>query len=226
MKKHFFLTLCGVAVAASLLALGQSAVAGPAVRADVFKKELKAVKAAELPAAACKLVARTGPEERETAAEAVVVATHAVRPVALVAVVGALAREFPALAPVAAAKAASLRPKEAGIIARAAAAAAPAQAVEIACAVAKAVPSESAVIAAGVAQGAPQTSREIIWAAISTAVPSASRATATAPGPTAGALAPPVVGPPFTPLPPTPTEINRTNSVEVPPGGGRDYSGP
>lgn len=37
---------------------------------------------------------------------------------------------------------------------------------------------------------------------------------------------PPVVGPVFTPLSGTPTEINRTNTVQVPPGGGRNYSGP
>lgn len=38
-------------------------------------------------------------------------------------------------------------------------------------------------------------------------------------------LPPPTVGPPFTPVAGPPTEINRTNTVEVPPGGGRNYSG-
>lgn len=38
-------------------------------------------------------------------------------------------------------------------------------------------------------------------------------------------LPPPVKKPPITPAPTTPTEISHTNSVEVPPGGGRDYSG-
>lgn len=36
----------------------------------------------------------------------------------------------------------------------------------------------------------------------------------------------PTPGPPFTTLPPSPTEINRTNTVVVPPGGSRDYSAP
>jgi hypothetical protein len=44
--------------------------------------------------------------------------------------------------------------------------------------------------------------------------------------PAFAALPPPSVGPPFTPLSGSPAEITRINSVEVPPGGGRDYSGP
>lgn len=41
----------------------------------------------------------------------------------------------------------------------------------------------------------------------------------------ANALPPPSVGPPFTPITGTPTETGRTNTVEIPPGGARDYSG-
>lgn len=227
MKKRSFPGWCGAVAAAVVMALAHPVAAGSAAQTDAFKKELKAVKPAEVPARACKLVARAEPEKREAAVQAVVAATHAVRPVALAAVVGALAREFPALAPVAVAKATALRPKEAGVIARAAASAAPGRALEIAQAAAKAAPGESAAVAAGVEQGAPGTKREDIWAAIATAVPSLGRATAnTGNGASVAAMPPPVVGPPFTPLPPTPTEINRTNSIEVPPGGGRDYSGP
>lgn len=43
--------------------------------------------------------------------------------------------------------------------------------------------------------------------------------------PTYSALPPPVVGPPFTPLLLPPSEINRSNTTEIPPGGVR-YSGP
>jgi hypothetical protein len=43
--------------------------------------------------------------------------------------------------------------------------------------------------------------------------------------PMAAPMGPPVVGPPFTPVSGSPTEMNRTNTVEVPPGGGRNYSG-
>ncbi|MDW8309136.1 MAG: hypothetical protein RMK20_07155 [Verrucomicrobiales bacterium] len=227
MKTQLFPKVSGCWVMAVALALLQPAFAGTSAQTDLFKKQLKAAKAAELPAAACKLVAQVKPEERESAAEAVVAATHAVRPVALVAVVGALAREFPAVAPAAAAKAATLKPKDAGIIARAAAAAAPGRAVKIAQAVAKAAPSEYAAVAAGVAQGAPEASKEDIWAAISTVVPSLRNATASASSAASvAALPPPTVGPPFTGIAPGPGEMNRTNTVEIPPGGGRFYSGP
>ncbi|MSU58676.1 MAG: hypothetical protein EXS35_10950 [Pedosphaera sp.] len=45
-------------------------------------------------------------------------------------------------------------------------------------------------------------------------------------GPAFAALPPPFLGPPFTPLSGTPTDLNRTNTSEIPPGGGRNYSGP
>ncbi|MBI3852428.1 MAG: hypothetical protein HY298_19400 [Verrucomicrobia bacterium] len=44
-------------------------------------------------------------------------------------------------------------------------------------------------------------------------------------GPVLAALPPPTVGPPFTPLGGTPTELNRTNTGQIPPGGVR-YSSP
>jgi len=50
--------------------------------------------------------------------------------------------------------------------------------------------------------------------------------TPTPSGPAFAALPPPALGPPFTPLSGTPSELNRTNTAEIPPGGGRNYSGP
>ena len=50
--------------------------------------------------------------------------------------------------------------------------------------------------------------------------------TSVASGPSFAPLPPPTVGPPYQPIGGTPIVINRTNTVEVPPGGGRNYSGP
>jgi hypothetical protein len=44
--------------------------------------------------------------------------------------------------------------------------------------------------------------------------------------PAYGPLPPPQVGPPFTPYSGSPTELDHNASVEIPPGGGRNYFGP
>ena len=51
--------------------------------------------------------------------------------------------------------------------------------------------------------------------------------TSVASAPSFAPLPPPTVGPPYQPLGGTPPPfVNRTNTLEVPPGGGRNYSGP
>jgi hypothetical protein len=182
MKNAFFTSCVGAIFFAACLTTS-TAYAGKSPQLELFKKELRAVSAAEMPAKAAQLVSQAKPEARATTAENVVSAVFAVRPVALIAAVSAIARANPDVASVAAAKAATLQPKQSAAIALAAADAAPAQAGKINEAVSKA--------------GAP-----------------------------VGALPPPTVGPPFTPAPLTPTEINRGNTTEVPPGGGRNYAPP
>lgn len=253
-------TITSVAVAVFLSA--NLAIAAKTSPVDLAKKELRSVPTAELPAKAASLVAQAKPETAETTVETVVTAAVELKSAAAVAVVSAIARQNNELAPVAAAKAASLRPKEAALIARAAAGAAPAQAGKIVHAVCKAVPTKYALISTAVAQAVPSAAKEIM-AAVTSAVPSlkpfVERATsrdqnepmgvimaqtenlvtetarfakvstttiiASTP-PAYGPLPPPQPGPPFTPYSGSPTELNHNTSIEIPPGGGRNYFGP
>lgn len=249
-------------VAVAVLLNAHLAFAAKTSPVDLAKKELRTVPTAEMPAKAASMVAQAKPEAGESTAETVVAAAIELKSAATIAVVGAIARQNTELAPAAAAKAASLRPKEAELIARAAAGAAPAQAAKIAQAVCKVAPAKYALIATAVAQAVPSASKEIV-AAVVTAVPAlkpfvdqaASRdqnqpvgvimahtqslvkataqsakvspetiiASAT---PAYSPLPPPVTGPPFTPYSGSPTELNHNATVEIPPGGGRNYFGP
>jgi hypothetical protein len=239
--------------------------AGKSSEFVAVRNELRAVTPAEMPARASQLVSQAGLEVREATAETVVTVSSALRPVAVVAVVGAISHDNPAVAPAAAAKAAGLQPKQAADIARAAASAAPAQAAKIVYAVCKVVPMRYSTVATAVAQVVPDASKEIL-AAVTEAMPglkpfversgagnanasvgvimaqteSLAKITAqaakttpekliTAPvlasGTPSYALPPPVEGPPYWPVG-TPTTLTPTNAVEIPPGGGRNYSGP
>jgi len=266
MKSTSFTTCVGVVALAVCLSTNV-VFAGKSSAIDQVKQNLKAATPVELPARASLLVTQSDPKERETMAENVVVAAHAVRPVALVAVVSAVARDNPTVAPAVAARATALQPKEAAAIARAAAGAAPKEAAKIVYAVCKVAPTKYGQIAVAVAQVAPDAGKEIV-AAVTEAVPAlkpfVDRASAggsvasvsSIMGQTEGlvqatakasrttpeklittpvlastspvyALPPPSPpGPPYHTLPGTPAEVNVTNTIEVPPGGGRDYSGP
>lgn len=137
---------------------------------DLAKNELRSVPTAELAAKAASLVAQAKPDVAETTTETVVTAAVELKSAAAVAVVSAIARQNNELAPIAAAKAASLRPKEVAQIARAAAGAAPTQAGKIVHAVCKALPTKYALIATAVAQAVPSARQEIL-AAVASAVP-------------------------------------------------------
>jgi hypothetical protein len=182
--KNAFLTSCVGAIFFAACLTTSTAFAGKSSQLELLKKELHAVSAAEMPAKAAQLVSQAKPEARGATAEDVVSAVFAVRPVALVAAVSAIARSNPEVAAVAAAKAAALLPKKASAIALAAADAAPAQVGNINEAVSKAVAPENTAIA----------------------TPTVVKIPTPAPTP----------GPPFTPLPGTPTEIDRTDTGEVP----------
>ena len=228
MKIKYFTSFAGIAVALFLLAAHMTW-ADTSAQLLPLKKELRAAPAVEMPAKAAQLVSHAKADEREKTAENVVAAAFIVRPVALVAVVAAIARDNPAVAPAAAAQAAALQPKQAAVIARAAAGAAPSETSKIVAAICKVVPAEYIRVVAGVVQAVPTANREQLWLAVTEAVPAVKSTVSgsSSVGATTffAALPPPVEGPPYWPLPSTNT-LTRTNTVAVPPGGGRDYSGP
>jgi hypothetical protein len=203
------------------------AFAGKVSDLDFARKELRAVTTAEIPAKAAQICSRAKSAEAVATAQAVVTAAIEFRPATAVAVVGAIARQSPELAADVAARAASLRPKEAAAIARAAAGAVPAQAAKIVAAVCKVIPAKyNNDVATAVSKEVPNASKEIFAAATPTGGEPKTVASAPVSAPKFSVAPPPSVGPPFTePIAP-PTELNRTNTAEIPPGGGRNYSGP
>jgi hypothetical protein len=82
---------------------------------------------------------------------------------------------------------------------------------------------ETESVVAYTAQFAGSTPEKIITAPTST--PTLLSGPPSSQVPAFAALPPPSVGPPFTPLGGTPTELNRTNTGQIPPGGVR-YSSP
>jgi hypothetical protein len=210
------------------------AVAGKVSELASARKELRATKTAEIPAKAARICSQARPDAAVATAHAVVTAAIELRPAIAVAVTSAISRQNPELAAEVAAKAASLQPKEAAAIARAAAGAAPAQAARIVAAVCKVIPAKyDNEVATAVSKEVPNASKEVFAAATPTGgevkTPTAGEvktvASTPASAPRFTVAPPPTLGPPFTPLG-TPTELNRTNTAEIPPGGGRNYSGP
>jgi len=213
MKTTLLNSLTGwVATTALLVALPAMAIKAPQVEA--LKKSLKSVPVLEMPAKAAQAVTEAKVDERDSVALAVIVAAAQVKPAALVPVVSAVIRVVPELAADIASTAVAQQPKQAGAITQAAVAAAPSQADKIVRAVAAAQPLPSSKVAETASM--PPSGPPVVLPLVLPSGPPT-------PMPLAG---PPVVGGPFTGLPETPTDINRTNTVVVPPGGGRDYSSP
>ena len=241
----------GVFAAAVVLVCGIGVVRAepkPGPARNLFEK----VPAAEVPAQAADLVALAKTADRDsTAAEAVKMAFRA-HPTTILATVGAISAKCSEAAPVTAATAASLLPRQARYIAHAATKAAPAKAGAIVKAVCKVVPGSYREVAVVVGADAPRATLEIITG-LSEALPSlkprldavvASYAGGNLPsigmvldasagqGTTAG-LTPvasptvsrgPTVGAPYLPISGTPTNVPSGGGV-VPPGG-RDYAAP
>ncbi|MEJ5237873.1 MAG: hypothetical protein WHT82_05915 [Limisphaera sp.] len=138
------------------------------------RKALRNVPVAELPAQAAALLGRASGEDLAVSAANILSASHAIRPAATVAVVGALARQAPVAAPVVAARAVTLQRKPSAEfvdqVAAAAAAAAPQQAAAIVEALCKAVPQHYTVVALAAATAAPQAKDQIL-AAVTRALP-------------------------------------------------------
>jgi hypothetical protein len=220
-----------------------------------FKASLAGVTAIELPAKAASLIAAVSDKEKESVTIAVVRAAVGLNPSATPAIVGAVAHEVPAMAPLAAVTAASLQRKQISLIARSAAAGAPAQAGKIVAALIKEFPSQYAIVAIAASKGAPSAAKEILevvgsnvpalQAAIHKAIAGfnsvegllpveailsqgaqQTKLTGGATGFSGGIQGPPTVGAPFTPLPSTPIEINNSDTNPQQPGGRVNYASP
>jgi len=139
-------------------------------QANSVKKILSKVPPPELPAKAAELVGQAEDKEQKVITVTVVRVAVERNSVAAPFIVSAVAKAVPAMAPVAAATAAKLQPKQAGPIAKAAAAAAPAHAAAIVFAICKELPGEYVIVAIGASEGAPAATREILEA-VSRAVP-------------------------------------------------------
>ena len=158
------------------LALGLAISAAPVASADqdsqvvAFKKTLSNVSSPELPAQAAKLVAQANANEQNSVAVAVVRAAIEKNRASTLFIVSAVAKAVPSVAPVVAATAATMEPKQAGQIAKAAAAAAPSQAAEIVFAICKERPGSYGIVAVGASEAVPAANQEIL-AAVSRAIP-------------------------------------------------------
>jgi len=154
------LNLLGVLVVSGGLVASQPLMAGESVD---FTKILVGTSIVEMPAKAASLVAKTDFQQgRKNVTIAVVKAAVRLNPTATVAVVSAISRATPEMAPVAAVTAAMLQHKQLALIARAAAEAAPSQAGAIVAALIKEFPSSYAVIAIAASEGAPLAGKEIL----------------------------------------------------------------
>jgi hypothetical protein len=125
-------------------------------------KALAGSSALELPAKAASLVAKATAVNKKDVTIAVVKAAIGVNPSAAVAIVSAVARENPAVAPVTAVAAVTVQHKKIDLITKAAASAAPAQATNIVAALIKEFPQDYGVIAIAASEGAPSASRDIL----------------------------------------------------------------
>jgi hypothetical protein len=162
MKLHlnskFSLLSCCLALAVSPV------LAVDSVNSKAIAQTLSSVPALELAPTAAKLVKESSASQTDSTAREVVIRAIKINSMSAIAVVGAIAKETPAVAPAAAATAAALKPKQAVNIAIAAATSAPAQAAKIVQAVCEAAPKQYQQIALGVANVVPSASKEILQA--------------------------------------------------------------
>jgi hypothetical protein len=128
-----------------------------------FTKILAGTSIVEMPAKAASLVAKADTQQnRKNVTIAVVKAAVQLNPSAIIAVVGAISRAEPDMAPTAAVTAALLQHKQLALIAKAAAEAAPSQAGKIVAALIKEFPSQYGLIAISASEGAPLAGKEIL----------------------------------------------------------------
>jgi len=220
MKTTYLGSLKRLVITSALIA-ALPAFASKTPQVEGIKKSLSAVPVLEMPAKAAQLVSETSAADRSAMSLAVIQAVSQLKPTAIAPVVGAVVRVIPDEAASIAALATKLQPKQASAITRAAVAAAPSQTGKIVAAVCKQAPKKYDEVATAAIQVAPGAGKEISEA-VALTLPERKAEVASI----VSLAGPPVVGPPFTSVPGSPTEIGRTNAVLVPPGGGREYSSP
>ena len=147
-----------------------SGVAGEAQHVNPYTVAFGKIAAAELPASAGALVKKATARESSLTTVNVVQAALQANAKSACAVVSAISRAVPEMAPIAAGTAAELQPRRAVAIAQAAAAAAPSQAGQIVVAVCRAAPKSYRLVAVAVANAVPGSNRAIL-AALSSAFP-------------------------------------------------------
>ena len=204
-----------------------------------YTKILTGTSIMELPAKAASLVAKAGvQQEQKSVTIAVVKAAVQLNPTAAAAVVGAISRAEPEMAPVAAVTAAVLQHKQLGLITKAAAGAVPAQAAKIVAALIKEFPSSYAVIAIAASEGAPKAGKEVL-AVVADYVPAVQAGINSAVASFSSSQALPVqailnqavsqsgvavpaevlpLGPPPTPIPPPVATISPSQTIPQAPG--------
>jgi hypothetical protein len=184
----------------------------------VFAMSASADTAIEVPAKAAQQVAEAQTNLRTDVTKTVVTKAVIKNPTIAAALVSAIAKETPEMAPVAAVAAAMQDSKQIAVITKAAVAAAPAQAVAIVSAMCKQFPAKADLISGAAVEGAPEAKVNILTAATSAAPSVSSSSSVALPPPTSG-------GAPFTPVSGTPVEKTRADTGSVTHGVGRDYSG-
>lgn len=128
------------------------------------------VSAPAISAASIGLIKQAQAGNRETATISVIKTALATKTTSAAAVVEAISRELPEMAPVAAGTAGTLQPDQATAIARASVVAAPGEAGKIVESLSRAVPNDYRNIAVTAAKAAPSASKEILDA-VSAAIP-------------------------------------------------------
>lgn len=215
-----------------------------------LKSALSEVSPPELPAKAAALVKDAKASEREAITAEVVRTAVTLNPNSAPAVVSAVARAVPKMAPQAAATAVSLQPTQAATIAKAAAAAAPSNVEKTVTAICRVSPKSCKVVAVAAAQAVPGSDKKVLRA-VAAAIPELKPgieqgleasgknisvaavldmavnylASNTRTDSKTGGQRGPAVGPPYIPLSGTPVNISPASSTDVPPGG-RDYTTP
>lgn len=200
--------------------------------------QLVGVSTTELPAQAAKLVVGTKADEREAIVRTIITSAMATKPTIAPALVGAIAKSSPELAPIAAVTAATLDSKQIGQIVKSAVLAAQPQAGKIVQAVCAQYPNQYNWIAMAAYEAAPKASEQILAAEVAAvpalklsfgaaaSVPEAISASQKNLAPAALVpLAPgPIITGPSTPAVGTPVQNTPTSTVVVPPGTPRNYS--
>jgi hypothetical protein len=171
MKTRSFLQLIAHLLMLLAIVAGQTAAAKDFPQLADVEQSLSGVAIPELPVNAANLVSHSKASEQESVTMLVLQTVSEINPASIPAVVGAIGHSTPAMAPVAAANAVTLQPKQAVLITRAAVGAAPDHAGEIVSAILAKLPAQYAVVAAAAAEVAPAAGQNILNAVMA-AVPS------------------------------------------------------